>query len=134
MIARLQSTASGRLTVPDPGPRTRGRWRAAYYSALHQGHIPDGHKLRWAGRQRGDCVFTLVDEEAVKAAEPPPVPAIEVPDELDRPHRLVRATRKALGRSKSTTVDTREKHDVIPLHASRELVDRALRIMHALLT
>ncbi|MFB7543549.1 hypothetical protein ACFC0N_27100 [Streptomyces zaomyceticus] len=134
LIARLQSTASGRLTVPDPGPRTRGRWRAAYYSALHQGHIPDGHKLRWAGRQRGDCVFTLVDEEAVKAAEPPPVPAIEVPDELDRPHRLVRATRKALGRSKSTTVDTREKHDVIPLHASRELVDRALRIMHALLT
>ncbi|MFD0076536.1 hypothetical protein ACFVIY_29300 [Streptomyces sp. NPDC127166] len=62
------------------------------------------------------------------------MPAIEVPDEPDRPHRLVRATRKALGRSKSATVDTREKRDVIPLHVSRELVDRALRIMHALLT
>ncbi|MFD8461492.1 hypothetical protein [Streptomyces antimycoticus] len=95
--------------------------------------MPEGHKLRWTGRQRGDCVFTLVDEEAEKAAQPPPVPTIDVPDVLGRPHRLVRATRKALGRSK-TVVDTRGTPEVIPLHVSREQADRALRIMHALLT
>ncbi|WP_369392492.1 hypothetical protein AB5J72_36615 [Streptomyces sp. CG1] len=132
LISRLR-TASGKITVSDPGPQTRGRWRAAYYSALHHGHVPEGHKLRWAGRQRGNCVFTLVDEEAEKAAQPPPVPAIDVPESVDRPHRLVRATRKALGRSR-TTVDTRGKPEAIPLYLSRPLVDRALRIMHALLT
>ncbi|UQI47178.1 hypothetical protein M1P56_23945 [Streptomyces sp. HU2014] len=131
LITRMRS-AAGKIIVSDPGPKTRGRWRAAYYAALHQGHVPEGHKLRWSGRQRGDCVFTLVDEEAERAAQPPPVPTIEVPDTLDDPHRLVRATHKALGRSQ-TVVDTRGKADVIPLHTSRTLVDRALRIMHALL-
>nr|WP_241670849.1 hypothetical protein [Streptomyces lavendulae] len=132
LISRLQSTF-GKITVPDPAPQTRGRWRAAYYDALHHEHVPDGHKLRWNGRQRGDCVFTLVDEEAEKAAQPPPVPAIDVPEVLDRPHPLVRATRKVLGRSQGTA-DTRGRAEVIPLHVSRPLVDRALRIMHAFLT
>ncbi|MFE7358319.1 hypothetical protein ACFU8Q_35740 [Streptomyces sp. NPDC057543] len=132
LISRLQSV-SGKITVPDPAAQTRGRWRAAYYDALHHGHVPTGHKLRWNGRQRGDCVFTLIDEEAEKAAQPPPVPAVDVPDTLDRPHRLVRATRKALGRSQRV-VDTRGKPGVIPLYLSRPLADRALRIMHALLT
>ncbi|WP_234367502.1 hypothetical protein [Streptomyces pluripotens] len=132
LISRLQS-ASGKITVSDPAAQTRGRWRAAYYDALHHGHVPTGHKLRWSGRQRGDCVFALIDEEAEKAVQPPPVPAVDVPETLDRPHRLVRATRKALGRSQRV-VDTRGKPEVIPLYLSRPLADRALRIMHALLT
>lgn len=132
LLSRLQST-SGTITVADPAPRTRGRWRAAYYDALHHGHVPEGHKVRWNGRQRGDCVFTLVNEEAEKAAQPPPVPSIDVPEVLDRPHPLVRATRKAMGRSQGT-VDTRGRAEAIPLHVSRPLADRALRIMHALLT
>lgn len=131
LVSRLQS-ASGTITVADPAPRTRGRWRAAYYDALHHGHVPGGHKVRWNGRQRGDCVFTLVNEEAEKAAQPPPVPSIDVPEVLDRPHPLVRATRKAMGRSQGT-VDTRGRAKAIPLHVSRPLADRALRIMHALL-
>ncbi|WP_282700257.1 hypothetical protein [Streptomyces sp. CC219B] len=132
LISRLKS-ASGKITVADPAPRTRGRWRAAYYDALHHGHVPEGHKLRWNGRRRGDCVFTLADEAAEKAAQPPPVPAIEVPEVLERPHPLVRATRKAMDRSQGT-VDTRGTAEVIPLHVSRPLADRALRIMHAFLT
>ncbi|WP_239697146.1 trichohyalin-plectin-homology domain domain-containing protein [Streptomyces sp. OspMP-M43] len=131
LVSRLQS-ASGTVTVADPAPRTRGRWRAAYYDALHHGHVPEGHKVRWNGRQRGDCVFTLVNEEAEKAAQPAPVPRIDVPEVLDRPHPLVRATRKAMGRSQGT-VDTRGRAGAIPLHVSRPLADRALRIMHALL-
>jgi hypothetical protein len=132
LISRLQAT-SGKITVPDPGVQTRGRWRATYYDALHHGHVPPGHKLRWNGRQRGDCVFTLIDEEAEKAAQPPPVPAIDMPETLDRPHRFVRATRKALGRSQGV-VDTRGKPEVIPLYLSRPLADRALWIMHVLFT
>ncbi|MGW1233005.1 hypothetical protein [Streptomyces californicus] len=131
LVSRLQS-ASGTVTVADPAPRTRGRWRAAYYDALHHGHVPEGHKVQWNGRQRGDCVFTLVNEEAEKAAQPAPVPRIDVPEVLDRPHPLVRATRKAMGRSQGT-VDTRGRAGAIPLHVSRPLADRALRIMHALL-
>ncbi|MQY12900.1 hypothetical protein SRB5_30390 [Streptomyces sp. RB5] len=114
LIARLRAAPSGKLTVADPAPTTRGRWRAAYYEALHHGHIPEKHKLRWSGRQRGNCVFTLIDEEAEKAAQPPPVPVVDVPELPDKPHRLVRATRKALGRSK-TVVDTRDRADVIPM-------------------
>ncbi|MEW1695694.1 hypothetical protein [Streptomyces sp. NPDC091278] len=133
LISRLRATPHGQLTVSDPGPQTRGRWRATYYDALHHGLVPAGHKLRWAGRQHGDCVFALVDEEAELAAQPQPVPAIEIPDTVSRPHQLVRATRKAIGRSKRD-VDTRETAGVIPLHVSREHLDRALRIMHALLT
>ncbi|WP_234444559.1 hypothetical protein [Streptomyces sp. NRRL F-525] len=132
LISRLQS-ASGKITVPDPAAQTRGRWRAAYYDALHHGHVPEGHKLRWNGRQRGDCAFTLVDEGAEKAAQPPAVPAIDVPERLEHPHRLVRATRKALGRSQNV-IDTRGAPEVIPLYLSRALGDRALRIMHALLS
>jgi len=130
LISRLQ-VASGKITVPNPAAQTRGRWRAAYYDALNNGHVPKGHKLRWNGRQRGNCIFTLVDEEAEKAAQPPPMPTVDVPETLDRPHRLVRATRKALGRSQSV-VDTRGRPEVIPLYLSRPLADRALRIMHAL--
>ena len=80
---------------------------------LHHGHVPEGHRLRWTGRQRGDCVFALVDEEAEKAAQVPPVPSVDVPERLGRPHRLVRVTREALGRSR-TVVDTRGKPEVIP--------------------
>lgn len=58
---------------------------------------------------------------------------IELPEVLERPHSLVRATRKAMGRSQGT-VDTRGMAEVIPLHVSRPLADRGLRIMHAFLT
>lgn len=51
---------------PRPGPADTGPWRAGYYDALHHGHVPEGHKLRWSGRQRGDSIFTLVDEGAEK--------------------------------------------------------------------
>jgi hypothetical protein len=131
LITRLRA-ASGKITVTDPGPQTRGRWRAAYYDALHHDHVPAHHKMRWAGRQRGDCIFTLVDEEAEKAAQPVPAPTIDVPDTLNRPHRLVRATRAAWGRSQSVA-DTRDKPDVIPVFVSRAQADRTLRIMQAVL-
>ncbi|MFF8566017.1 hypothetical protein ACF06N_13775 [Streptomyces albidoflavus] len=133
LVSRLKSASGRKITVADPGPKARGRWRAAYYDALHHGHVPDGHKVRWNGRQRGDCVFILVDEEAEKAAQPPPVPTVDVPEVLDRPHPLVVATQKALGRSQGP-VDTRGRAEVIPLRVSRPLADRALRVAHALLT
>lgn len=91
---------------------------------------PSAIHTAWALEKRGDCVFTLVREETAK---PPLVPMIDVPDVLDRPHRLVRATRTVLGRSK-TVVDTRMTPGVIPMHVSRAYADRVLRIMHAFLT
>ncbi|OIV37117.1 hypothetical protein BIV57_12795 [Mangrovactinospora gilvigrisea] len=132
LIARL-GDGDGTVTVPDPGPQTRARWRNAYYDALHHCHIPAGRKLRFTGRQSGDCTFTLVDEEAERTAQPASLPVIEVPDSLDRPHPLVRATQKVLGRAKDI-IDTRGRAKVIPLHITRPNAERALRIMHALLT
>jgi hypothetical protein len=132
LIARLRA-GDGKVTVLNPGPQTRARRRGAYYDALHHGRIPTGHKLRFAGRQSGNCVFTLVDEAVERAAQPPPVPHIEVPETLDQPHPLVRATQKALGKAKDT-VDTRNRARIVPLHVARSNADRALRILHALLT
>ncbi|MEU0061424.1 hypothetical protein [Streptomyces sp. NPDC006334] len=133
LLARIRE-AHGTLTVPHPGPQTRARWRAAYYDALHHGHVPDGCKLRFNGRDKGDVVLRLLDEAALKAAEPPPIPTVDVPEHLpSKPHALVNRTLKKLGRAK-TTVDTRDLPDVVPLHLSRHLTDRALRIAHALIT
>lgn len=133
LLVRVRE-AGGTLTVPDCGPKTRARWRAAYYHALHHGHVPNGCKLQVKGRDKGDMVLKVVDEAARKAAEPPAVPAVEVPDELPRkPHPLVARTLKELGRSK-TTADTRDVPDVVPMNISRHLTDRALRIAHALIT
>ncbi|MGW1395664.1 hypothetical protein ACWD6Q_28835 [Streptomyces nigra] len=132
LLARLRE-AAGTLTVPNPGPQTRARWRAAYYHALHHGHVPDGCKLRFNGRDKGDMALRLLDEAALKAAEPPPIAAVEVPEHLPpKPHALITRTLKKLGRSK-TTVDTRNLPDVVPLYVSRHLTDRALRIAHALI-
>ncbi|MGW6263288.1 hypothetical protein [Streptomyces sp. NPDC055085] len=133
LIAALRA-AQGTVTVPNPGPKTRARWRAAYYQALHHGHIPDGSKLRFNGRDKGDLVLRLLDEAALKAAEPPAMPVLEDPEHLpSKPHPLVARTLKALGRSKAA-VDTRGRSDIIPLHISRHLGDRALRIAQAVIT
>ncbi|MFC8663962.1 hypothetical protein [Streptomyces sp. NPDC057199] len=133
LLARIRE-AHGTITVPNPGPRTRARWRAAYYHALHHGHVPDGCKLRFNSRDKGDMVLRFLDQAALKAAEPPVIPTVEVPDQLPpKPHTLIARTLKKLGRSK-TTVDTRNLADVVPLSVSRHLTDRALRIAHALIT
>ncbi|MFD4510069.1 hypothetical protein [Streptomyces sp. NPDC058457] len=133
LVARLRA-GQGTVTVPNPGPQTRSRWRAAYYHALHHGHIPDGCKLRFSGRAKCDVVLKLLDEAALKVAEPPAIPAVEVPDDLPlKPHALVARTSKALGRSK-TTVDTRDRPDIVPISVSRHLAERAMRIAHALIT
>ncbi|MFI6847078.1 hypothetical protein ACIBJD_20915 [Kitasatospora sp. NPDC050467] len=132
LISRL-SAAGGSLTVEDPGVMTRGRWTRAFYHALHHDHVPVGHKLRLSGREKGDLTLRLVDL-AQEAPAPPPVPAVAVPDELARPYPLIAATRKALGRGRTGVADTRGQQGVIPMHLSRPLVDRALRIMQGLLT
>ncbi|WP_406369668.1 hypothetical protein OG788_07660 [Streptomyces sp. NBC_00647] len=133
LLTRIRES-NGTITVPGPGPKTRARWRAAYYHALHHGHVPEDCKLRFNGRDKGDVIIRLLDEAALKAAEPPVIPAIEVPDQLPtKPHALITRTLKALGRSK-TTVDTRDRADVVPVHVSRHLADRALRIAHVLIT
>lgn len=131
LIHRL-SAAGGTLTVQDPGVMTRGRWTKAFYQALHHNHVPTGHKLRLTGRERGDLKLRLVD--LAQEAPPPPPPTIEVPIELNRPHPLISATRKALGRARTGAASTRGQQGVIPIHMSRPLVDRALRIMQGLLT
>lgn len=133
LIARIIQ-AGGAVTVPDPGPGTRNRWKAAYYHALHHGHVPEGSKLRFAGRDRGDVVVRLLDEAAQRAEQPPVVPAVEVPQQLpERPHPLVARAAKTLGRSPSIA-DSRGRPDAVPIHVSRPLADRTLRIAQAVIT
>ncbi|MFJ5221053.1 hypothetical protein ACIP98_41230 [Streptomyces sp. NPDC088354] len=133
LIARIRE-AHDVLTIADPGPRTRGRWKAAYYHALHQQHVPTGFALRLAGRDKGDMVLRLIDQAAEAEGQPPAVPAIDVPEDLPtRPHPLIARTLKALGRSRDVA-DSRGHADVVPIHVSRPLADRALRIAHAVIT
>ncbi|MEU8132132.1 hypothetical protein [Streptodolium elevatio] len=132
LLARIVQ-GQGTVTVTDPGPGTRNRWKAAYYHALHHGHVPEGHKLRFTGRNKGDIVIRLLNEEAQRAEEPPPVPLIEVPQELAHPHSLVARAAKSLGRSR-TMADSRGHPDAVPIHVSRPLADRALRIAQAVIS
>ncbi|WP_370078106.1 hypothetical protein [Streptacidiphilus sp. MAP12-16] len=131
LIRRL-CAAGGTLTVQDPGVVTRSRWTKAFYEAVNRNEVPAGHKLRLAGRERGDLKVRLVD--LLLEASPPPPPVIEVPTELTRPHPLISATRKALGRARTGMADTRGQQGMVPIHVSRPLVDRTLRIMQGLLT
>ncbi|BCL32261.1 hypothetical protein ACFFS2_34810 [Streptomyces aurantiacus] len=63
LLVRIRETG-GTLTVPDCGPKTRARWRAAYQRALQHGHVPNGCKLRVTGRDKGDMVLKIVDEQS----------------------------------------------------------------------
>jgi hypothetical protein len=130
LVGRV-SAAGGTLTVQDPGVMTRGRWKRAYYEAVNRGDVPSGHKLRLSGRERGDLTVRLVG--LAEEAPAPPLPAVAVPAELGKSHSLITATRKALGRAQTGMADTRGRPDVVPIHVSRSLVDRALRIMQSLI-
>ncbi|MFK0193934.1 hypothetical protein [Kitasatospora sp. NPDC090308] len=132
LIRRLE-VADGNITVPDPGVMTRGRWTRAFYHAVNNDLLPPGQKLRLTGREKGDLKLRLVDP-AKEPPPPPPVPVVEVPADLAHAHPLITATRKALGRRQTGTADTRGQQGVIPIHVSRPLVDRALRIMQGLLS
>ncbi|MFD7341369.1 hypothetical protein ACFV98_36140 [Streptomyces violascens] len=48
LIARLRS-AGGKITVGDPGPKTRGRWRPAYDAAV-EAYQPRGTGQRQSSR------------------------------------------------------------------------------------
>ncbi|MGV9266519.1 hypothetical protein ACWDRR_17880 [Kitasatospora sp. NPDC003701] len=132
LIRRLEA-AGGNVIVPDPGVMTRGRWARAFYHAVNNDLLPSGHKLRLTGRERGDLKLRLVDL-AKESPSPPPVPVVDVPADLARPHPLIAATRRALGRGLTGMADTRGQQGVVPVHVSRSLVDRALRIMQGLFT
>ena len=130
-LVRRVSAAGGTLIVQDPGVMTRGRWKRAYYEAVNRGDVPAGHKLRLSGREHGDLTVRL--EGLAEEAPVPPMPTVVVPAELSKSHPLIIATRKALGRAQTGMADTRGRPGIAPIYVSRTLVDRALRIMQALI-
>ncbi len=117
LISRLQS-ASGKITVPPRRPGVDGGRRTT--TRFTMGTYPEGTSCDGTADSVATGVFAPIDEEAEKAAQPPPVPAVDVPETLDQPHRLVRATRKALGRSQSV-VDTRNVIGIVAFMSSEQI-------------
>ncbi|MGK5695572.1 hypothetical protein ACSNOJ_22215 [Streptomyces sp. URMC 128] len=93
LITRLQQ-AGGTLSITDPTPPERARWRRALHSARAEKILPDGHHLHYTGRDKGDLVITLrpgpQPTRTTQAAQ-----AIPVPDDLRRDclHSVVQEAR-----------------------------------------
>ncbi|GAA2341130.1 hypothetical protein [Dactylosporangium salmoneum] len=113
MIERLQ--AEGTVRVPDPPAPARAAWRRTIFAAMQRRLVPDGHRLRHRGRDRGDLVIEL-QPAAAAAAPVPDRPTVPVPAEADPTHPLVRALQA----------------DPAALAVSPEARARALRLLQAL--
>ena len=124
----------GALTMTAPSSQVRASYRRAIWQAREHGLVPDGQRLRYTGRDRGDLRIWLApaDEEAEQAPALPPVPE---PQRLVKPDPTVVATREALERR------IRDEHgrlhpgravDVFDVNVSLQQLGRALRLVQAL--
>ncbi|MFD7645668.1 hypothetical protein ACFV4P_34050 [Kitasatospora sp. NPDC059795] len=113
LIADLQQ-AGGTLRVTDPASDERARLRRVVHTARTSGAMPPGRRLSYSGRDRGDVVIRLLDDQRPSGAAERPTP-IPVPDDL--PAEAVHATVRDC-----------------PLRVCADCRDRALRILYVLAT
>ncbi|MFJ8536829.1 hypothetical protein [Streptomyces sp. NPDC093591] len=111
LITRLQQSG-GTFHITDPNPAERAHWRRILHAARAGQLIPDGHHLRYSGRDKGDLIITLRTGPP-PARTTPATDTIAVPDQVP-PDRLHIVARDA------------------PLPVCPDCQHRARRILHAL--
>ncbi|MCX6395661.1 MAG: hypothetical protein NTV23_04185 [Propionibacteriales bacterium] len=80
LIADLQRAEDGAITVTDPAASVRAGYRSALSQAVNTGLVPDGYKLTYTGRDRGDLVIRLLPHDNEPPAEA--LPPIRIPESL----------------------------------------------------
>lgn len=131
LIADLVA-AGGTVTYDTLTPRQRRRHRQLIYAAVTGGHVPEGKRLTYTGRDRGPMTISLTDPppEIAKRARP----VVAVPSKVAKYHPALTATLSAL---KSAPRDDRGRCQlrgagVVSMNVSRAEERRALRLMNAL--
>jgi len=129
LLAQLEA-GSGSLRIPNPTPEVRAAWRRAIYGLAVGGTLPPGSRLRHTGRDQGDMVIDLVPVHPV----PVPRSPVPVPPRLSRPHPMVVATQANMRtlRVFAGVLDGRRLQSSLRIRVSREQLNRAFRIGHAL--
>lgn len=85
------TSSGGSLTIPNPSESIRASYRRALFD-LQQESLPDGHRVRFTGRNRGDLVIKLV----IAPRENTPLNKLPVPTAPDSQHPIVVALRRRL--------------------------------------
>lgn len=117
-LLRQLAAASGRLTISDPDRATRAAWRRAIDAVRREHRVPAGQHLVHQGRDHGDLVIELRDgPHPTTSAEADHLP-LPVPEVVKELHPLLAAL----------------SDPVAALGMSAVTVDRALRVLHVLLT
>jgi hypothetical protein len=122
----------GSLTIVDPDPSERRRWRRAIYFAVNSGGLPTGMRLRHAGRDRGDLVLRLVPDTPENQPRKTPEPSIPVRARLDHPHPAIAATSKALRRGSGGWTDTRQVDGLVHMHVTHPHARRVLLLAQSI--
>jgi hypothetical protein len=131
LVARLCADG-GEITIVNPQPSERHRWRRAIHEATSQRLAPTDRRVTHTGRDKGDLVIRLVPtQQPEMRPRPAPVP---VPERLGRAHPIIATTRQTLADYKTHTgmIDTRRGSRVLALKTSRALIPRTMRIANAL--
>lgn len=133
LVERLVQ-AEGELRVPDPSDAERRRWRQTLFLASTEGGLPEGKRLRFSGRDRGDMAIRLVDDTPENQPRPPvfDMPPVPVPETLRGLHPLLAATRDAVGKPREGRVSTFGTKGVLHLNVAPGSVKRVLRLAQAL--
>ena len=90
--------------------------------------VPDGSRLRYTGRDRGDLIVSIVAIED-EPRPPEPLPSIPVPDSLRGCHTVIRATRELIGSRKTGSIDTHHQNGVAHLRIHPSNLKRSLLIL-----
>lgn len=133
-LVELLLQAGGELHVPDPEGPERRRWRQTLSLASTEGGLPEGKRLRFTGRDRGDMVIRLVDDTPENQPRPLVIdlPAVPVPKTLRGLHPLLAATRDAVKKQSDGRVSTVGIEGVLHLKVGASSVKRVLRLAQAL--